>query len=329
MVKKEQDEFGLLTYIEDLVEALRGHVPKAMKHWEPDSIHQSRVATRRLKAALDLLRPALTDEHLKPFSRVLRKLRRRLGPMRDLDVMLGHLEELKSAAHADAVAWLQAHLRRSRDEVREESTSHGSAARVLSRLGTWWGLREEVQEAAEAADTLLAESLHLQLDAFAEQADRLADPVGPRQDPHAVRIAGKNFRYTLEMAVVQGHKLPPGVMGNFKKMQEALGLWHDYVVLTERAMQISLQTLLPHHDGALQAKVLELSRTLLRRSSQHLQQFSALWAKGGAEVALALRQAFPLTPLVSESNTDPDPPGSDESPAPAAPPPDGPSGAPA
>ena len=53
------------------------------------------MATRRLKAALDLLKPVLSDEHLKPFSKVLKKFRRRLGPMRDLDVMIEHLGEIK------------------------------------------------------------------------------------------------------------------------------------------------------------------------------------------------------------------------------------------
>src|ERR1700677_3092632 len=110
MVKTEQEQFPLLAYIDELVEELRGHVPKAMKHWDPGAIHQSRVATRRLKAALDLLRPVLSDEHLKPFSNVSRKLRRRLGPMRDLDVMIGHLGDLKSKPHAQAIQWLEERL---------------------------------------------------------------------------------------------------------------------------------------------------------------------------------------------------------------------------
>jgi len=332
MAKKEQDRFQLLDYIDELVESLRGHVPKAMKQWESDSIHQSRVATRRLKAALELLQPALCDEHLKPFSKVLRKLRRRLGPMRDLDVMIGHLTEMKSRPHAQAIEWLLGRLTARREQVREEESSgKGTPARVLSRLGTWWGLREEVDEAREAADSLLAESLHAQLDSFAEQAGRLA--AGPvageesiRQDPHAVRIAGKSFRYTLEMAAVQGHKLPAGVMGNFKKMQEALGLWHDYVVLTERAMQMSLEELLPHHDAALQAKVLDLARALLKKSSNYMDQFSSLWARGGADVARGVREAFPLTRSVSEPKTDPDPPGLDAPPVQAIAPPDAISG---
>ena len=123
---------------------------------------------------------------------------------------------------------MEERLQHCREEVRKESTETGTHARVLSRLGTWWGLREEVDEAREAADSLLAESLHVQLDSFAEQADKLvAGPGGnddpARQDPHAVRIAGKSFRYTLEMAAVQGHKLPAGVMGSFK--EDAGGHW--------------------------------------------------------------------------------------------------------
>ena len=77
MAKSDDHKFPLLSYIDELVEELRGHVPKAMKHWDADAIHQARVATRRLKAALDLLKPVLSDEHLKPFSRASKRLRRR------------------------------------------------------------------------------------------------------------------------------------------------------------------------------------------------------------------------------------------------------------
>jgi hypothetical protein len=121
-----------------------------------------------------------------------------------------------------------------------------------------------------------------------------------RQDPHAVRIAGKSFRYTLEMAAIQGRNLPPGIMRNFKNMQEALGMWHDYVVLTERALQMSLEELLPHHNADLQSQVLDLARLLLKRSSHHMSQFSKLWVQNGGEVAETVRLMFPLTKAVVE-----------------------------
>ncbi len=334
MAKTSAVVFPLLQYTDDLVDELRGHVPKAFRDFEHKSIHQARVATRRLKAALDLMRFVLSDEHRKPFARVLRKLRRRLGPLRDLDVMIGHLGELKkTAAHARAVQWMEEQLKRQREVARKKSVDGAPPGRQLARLGSWWGLREEISEAREAIDTLLAESLHLQIDAFAERADRLTQNAGPdttgtdphaepdatdveRQDPHQLRIAGKLLRYTLEMAAVQEHKLPPRLTRSFKKMQEELGLWHDYVVLSERAMQVSLEMLLPHHDAALQAEVLDLAKVLLRRSSRHLDNFGRVWRERGPELTECVRERFPLTRTLSAPQTDP---GQDDSEVPPAP----------
>src|SRR4051794_12290305 len=90
-----QETFPLLKYIDDLVESLRGLIPKALKEWDVEAIHHARVSTRRLKAALDLLEPVLPGGQRRPFAKVLRNLRRQLGPLRDMDVMLSHLKELQ------------------------------------------------------------------------------------------------------------------------------------------------------------------------------------------------------------------------------------------
>ncbi len=156
------------------------------------------------------------------------------------------------------------------------------------------------------------------------------------------------MRYTLEMAAVQGHKLPPKLTRSFKKMQEELGLWHDFVVLSERVMQVSLEALLPHHDAAMQLQVLDLAKRLLARSTNHLDRFVKLWAVRGQELAGSIREHFPLTrpvstpqmdpadharqtdppvnaqqagPPLSAPQTDPDPAGLPEKPAPEALPP--------
>src|SRR5690348_7378182 len=78
--------FPLLGHLDALVEELRARVPAALGEWEPEAIHQSRVATRRLKAALDLMKPVLSKRPRRKFNRITRKLRRRLGPLRDADV---------------------------------------------------------------------------------------------------------------------------------------------------------------------------------------------------------------------------------------------------
>jgi CHAD domain-containing protein len=309
----------LCDYMDELVESLRKLAPAALQQFDKDSIHQARVATRRLKAATDLLRSVLSDEQGKPFARAGRKLRRRLGPMRDLDVMIDHLQMIqKRATHRIAAAWLQGRLVEARETARTESLDAESPNRVLAKLGHWWGLRMEVIQAKAQAHSLLAQALHLQLDAFADQATQLGDKESKaKHDPHQVRITGKALRYTLEMAKREGHAIPGGVSKAFKRMQESLGTWHDFVVLTERAMRESLDGLLAHHDMQLQRQVLDLSRMTLDRARKELDHFSALWAQEGPELLRTIHAAVPLAHPVAQPKTI-TPPDSVIEPAPLA-----------
>jgi len=199
MPAENPDEFPLLAYLDGLVDELRSHVPKAIKETDVDAVHDARVATRRLKAATDLLKPVISARHRKPFGKVTRQLRRRLGPLRDADVMLEHLSEIKMARHARAVGWLRQKIQAARQEAVKDAADDLPPPRVLARLGMWWGLHQEICDAKEGVDCLLAEAVHLQLDAFAEQANRLVHPPADsaeRNDPHQLRIAGKSLRYT-------------------------------------------------------------------------------------------------------------------------------------
>lgn len=305
-------DFPLLSYLDELVETLRTHVPKALKQWDSEAIHQARVTTRRLKAALDLLEPVLSKPAKKALVPVLKRLRRRLGPLRDIDVMMAHLQDLAGdPKHAAAATWASDAFAQDRDAAREKSREQASAAKVLSRLGRWWGVREEIAEARPAVDALLGESLHLQIDAFSEQAEQVlthqqAAAVAPeaqapeqagagRVDPHELRISGKALRYTLEMAVKEGHALPKDVARTFKRMQECLGLWHDFVVLSDRVLVASVNAQLGHHDPAAQEKVLELAKISLRKATRELERFCKLWAQRGDELARVIRDSFPLT----------------------------------
>lgn len=324
--------FPLLAHLDGLMENLRARVPIALTEWEPESIHQSRVATRRMKAALDLMRPVLRKRRRRALGRVLRNLRRRLGALRDADVMLEHLQEFaKDGKHARAVAWMTERLLRERDGLRQRSAKGKPPADVLAKRADWTPVREEMLAAREAADSLLAESLHLQLDAFAEQADRLTATKPPdsseeleRQDPHELRISGKALRYTLEMAAAQGHDLPGSLTKTFKKMQDALGLWHDYVVLADNAMRAALDEQLSNHEPELMNDVFELLRDVLREATDDLDKFKRLWTEEGDAIARAIRATFPLTRAkVSAPGTGPDPsgsgsPGADQDAPPAA-----------
>ena len=313
------DGFPLLFYLDKLVEDLRAHIRPAIDDAEAGDVHKARVSTRRLKAALDLLGPVIDDDRRKPLARVLKKLRKTLGPLRDSEVMRGHLAAMAKGRYAEASAWLDARLAEEADKLRKKTRRKNSPSRLLAKLDSWLAVRDHATEAREAMDSLLSQSLHLQIDAFAEQSALLTD--NPPTNVHALRISGKNLRYTLELAQEQGCDLPRKTIRAFKRMQDALGLWHDFVVLEQTTMEACVEADLPLCDRAMAAKMLELTRHLMSRASAHLARFSKLWSEQGAEICAAVRDAFPLTSGVIESQTDPDLPGSDEIPAPEAPPP--------
>jgi len=302
MPKKRPEAFPLLAYADQLVEQLRELTPRAIKQQEIEAIHDTRVITRRLGAMIKVLEPVLSGNPRRRFARALRKLRKNLGTLRDDDVMLQHLADLSKGRSTAAGEWLIKQIRDSRDKAQKQVTRKIAVSRILGRLGTWWGVREELAECKPAIDSLLAESLHLQLDAFAERAHQLGSKLngeeikeGSPEDPHALRISGKALRYTLEMAVVEGHALPAQVGNAFKSMQSALGDWHDSVVLATRAMKEASDQELALHDPDLLLAVLKLTHVITLRGQRDLKRFHRIWQTDGEELSKAIRETFTLT----------------------------------
>src|SRR5687767_13195437 len=60
------------------------------------SVHQARVASRRLREALPALRASVNGQVLGRVRRQVRRMTRALGPVRELDVAMAHLDELAS-----------------------------------------------------------------------------------------------------------------------------------------------------------------------------------------------------------------------------------------
>lgn len=312
--KKAGKEVGLLGYLDELVDRLRDLAPLAIREGDINAIHQARVTTRRLKAAIDLFDPVIADDQKAGPLRLLKRLRRRLGPLRDADVMVGHLQYLQTTKRwARPAGWVADRLRRRRDEAFKKAQDKVDVPDLLGRLGQWWGVREQIREAlGEPVELMLRDSLLDQLHDFERAADRLiagpAAEAGPtdKQDPHELRIAGKALRYTLELAKADGHDMPRSVLRQFKSLQEALGLWHDYVVLGQEAMRTDLEAELALHDSALHREVLNLAVETARRADAKLQQFGRLWQSSGQGIRQVVESLFslpavPSVPIVPDS----------------------------
>lgn len=99
---------------------------EVLKHEDIEAVHKMRVASRRLRAAMDAYQPCCEP---KQFARVYRKVKRTanlLGEARDTDVMLHYLrEQLEDLSEEEqaGVHWLMTGLRGYRQQTQQELDS--------------------------------------------------------------------------------------------------------------------------------------------------------------------------------------------------------------
>jgi CHAD domain-containing protein len=305
----------LLGVLDGLVGQLKGYVPAALREFDVTAVHQARVCTRRLSAALELLEPLVSTSDHREMRKALRKLRRRLGPHRDLDVLIEHLGEIEMPAAAD----LAGVLNQRRDALRRETLEEVRVEKAVARLGIWDSVRIDLREAGERMITpLLTDGVHADFDEFATLADLLAHQVleSPSGggggsgllgiDPHELRIAGKKLRYALELTEsaqasppveAESESISPlaPAIKRFKKLQDALGEWHDKLVLAETAVAVVADLQLTHRDAPRAARLMGLAAGALDKSWEHLREFGRLWHEAAGPLSAAVSQALPLT----------------------------------
>lgn len=88
---------------------------------DPEGVHDMRVASRRLRAALELFQPIFPRRELRPLLREVKGLADALGGVRDLDVMLERLtsdQKGRPQAQREVLQEMVTELHRRRDDAR-------------------------------------------------------------------------------------------------------------------------------------------------------------------------------------------------------------------
>lgn len=289
-----------LSYLDEQIEALKKHTALALTAFDSTAIHQARVATRRLKAAMDLLEPLGEGDSFAILQSTGKRLRRRLGPMRDLDVMIESLEKGRYPARLLAARdWLLFHCRADRLSVQaKDREKELSPEKMLKKFDQWWILRNRMQSQTSAIVPLITQSLHEQFERFSNDARQLLQHP-EHLDVHQLRIDGKLLRYTIELAQAAGVNLPKKLIRQFKQLQEDLGQWHDAVVMAERVLEVMDDQEILLHDAAAARASLDLTKYFVLQSERHLKKFIERWQKLGPGIETELHERLPLVRVVS------------------------------
>jgi adenylate cyclase len=215
----------------DCLQHLQLNHAGALASEDPEYIHQMRVATRRLRAALRLFDPMLPDHLAASLRDPLAELTRQLGLARDLDVLLSEIANPVLAALPDEPRL---------PALASDITNRRYAARALAVA---------LLAAPDYGRTLLAalESLHA-LPAIDPAAPGLAGFATSRMrrlrkklrqlvaaaginDPstlHALRIGVKRMRYALEFfSPLVPAKTSRRAIRMLARVQDTLGQLND------------------------------------------------------------------------------------------------------
>jgi len=216
------------------VHALRSHVRAAAAH-DVEGIHDLRVASRRLRAALGDHAKMFRKRALKPFRKRIRAITRGLGVARELDVTLALLRKRRRAAPKKLHPAIARAARILRD-LRAAESDHVDASCALARgaafRDAYRGVLHGVKHTKKCYRKHARTTLHKRHDALVA-AHRAWNASPSDEGLHRVRVAFKKLRYSCEIA----KDIYGGPMDEFiervKLAQELLGDWNDLRVLRD------------------------------------------------------------------------------------------------
>jgi len=210
------------------------------------ALHRTRVASRRLREILPVLQ--LKRDLAVRLGRRLKHVTAELGRVRELDVLLALVAELRDSERHDvqALRRVAASLATEQAAVRERLESRlpigelRRLARKLEKVGD--DLRDRKPShgwrwAVDARVTRRAETLLQALDT--------AGSIYLQERLHDVRIALKKFRYALEISGEAAGVRMSSDLRTLKRGQDVLGRLHDLQVLIDRVRQIQPAVTLP------------------------------------------------------------------------------------
>jgi CHAD domain-containing protein len=225
------------TVLHSEIDALLGYLP-LVRDGDVGGVHDARVTTRRLRETLPLFARSFPDD-VRRVTRLVRSAGRKLGRVRELDVMAAELKRrsarMPMAQHAISSAC--ATLGRRQESARRRLVKTLDRLRLerrdqfrLRHRRDWWHPFDHTLATGWAA------VLGTRIAHRARDLRRGIDHAGGVYFPkrlHAVRVAAKKLRYSAELAIEGGVWDCDAAIADVKRTQDILGRLHDAEVLLD------------------------------------------------------------------------------------------------
>jgi CHAD domain-containing protein len=240
----------VLAYLRVQAHALKTLEPRVRAD-EFDSVHQMRVATRRLRAVLRTFGQVIPRTESEHLAGELHWLGRELGAARDAEVLAGHLRDRLRPIPPELLigpvqARVQGHFAPPRAAARDallEALGSPRYALLLADLDrVAAGPPRGPLAGAPARDVLPAAVRRAYRQAKRRMRTARHTPDGPARDAalHQARKAARRTRYAAEAASLAAGKPARRFARQMKQVQSVLGDHHDAVLARQAARDLGI-----------------------------------------------------------------------------------------
>jgi CHAD domain-containing protein len=231
-----------------LLRALEG-VPSAK---DPESVHQTRVACRRLRAALSVFRDLIGPKKADRWRKAVRDLAVVFGPARDLDVeiasTLSQMLRIEDQTVLHGLAFWLSHLEEQRFQMQRQLIRAVRVFRkqpLVKQINRWIKANDRGRMSSDLTQLhskisltkVQQELLSGRLAELLQASESLADPTDV-EGHHFMRIAAKKLRYSIEALAPALGVIHEVALEALRNLQSLLGEIHDYDVWISRIDQV-------------------------------------------------------------------------------------------
>ena len=245
LVHDQRADAAAAAVLRRLLEVIGDDVEGSIAGEDDEYLHQLRIAVRRSRTVQRQLAGVFPPRELPGFRTEFRWLQQATGDVRDLDVYVHDLDDLRAllaAEHrADLDPLLPALVRR-REVARAQLAAALRSRRAVELLADWEVLLESLVELPlgdrpEAAQTIGAVAGERIRRVYARivRMGRAVNSSSPAEEYHELRKKGKELRYLLELFGVKlfDDEVVGPLVRSLKAFQDVLGRHQDREVQIE------------------------------------------------------------------------------------------------
>lgn len=236
-------------YLHTQLETLQKELSGAKTAKDIECVHQSRVASRRMRAGLNFFDKCLPVKKTKKWRSHIRQVTKKLGQARDRDVQIEFIKvfltnlDSEQKQYKRGIRRLLLRLEQSRGKLQPKvvknidafnesgvlADMHGEIEKVLFHF-----IGKDIPLQSQAVFEHTREQVNEQLQEMLSHQDRLENP-SDKNGHHQMRISAKRLRYTLEICDLAFNGELKEMIKTVKKVQTYLGdihdsdVWEDYL----------------------------------------------------------------------------------------------------